>query len=224
MPEDSFEFEDFVLDRGACELRRGDVVVPLQGIPLELLCLLVERRGRVVMRKQILERVFGKGVFVDSETSINTAIRKIRRALDDNPEAPRFVLTVPANGYRFLAPVREANRQIPHGVAEAVRATQGSMVGRERELAILLSGLDDASSGHGRLFLISGEPGVGKTRLADEVAAAAQANRMALMIRHCSERDEGVAYLPFVEILEGCVEAPGRAALYRKYPTKSSKD
>src|SRR6516225_6548747 len=88
MPEDSFEFDDFVLDRGAYELRRGDVAVPLQRIPLELLCLLVERRGRVVTREEILERVWGKGVFVDSETSINTAIRKIRRALGDNPEAP----------------------------------------------------------------------------------------------------------------------------------------
>jgi DNA-binding winged helix-turn-helix (wHTH) protein len=46
MPEDLFEFDDFVLDRGAYELRRGDEVVPLQRVPLELLCLLVERRGQ----------------------------------------------------------------------------------------------------------------------------------------------------------------------------------
>ena len=76
------------------------------------------------------------------------------------------------------------------------------MVGRERELASLLSGLDAAAAGRGRLFLISGEAGVGKTRLADEVAAAADAKRMALLLGHCSEHDEAVAYLPFVEILE----------------------
>ena len=93
MPDDFFEFEDFVLDHDVYELRRGDAVVPLQRIPLELLCLLVERRGQVVTREEILERVWGKGVFVDSETSINTAIRKVRRALGDSPEAPRFVLT-----------------------------------------------------------------------------------------------------------------------------------
>ncbi len=91
MPEDLFQFEDFVLNRGACELRRGDVVVPLQRIPLELLCLLIERRGQLVTREEILERVWGKGVFVDSENSINTAVRKVRQALCDNPEAPRFV-------------------------------------------------------------------------------------------------------------------------------------
>jgi DNA-binding winged helix-turn-helix (wHTH) protein len=216
MPEDLFEFENFVLDRGAYELRRGDVVVPLQRIPLELLCLLVERRGRVVTREEILERVWGRGVFVDSETSISTAIRKIRRALGDNPEVPRFVLTVPSKGYRFVAAVRETNQQIRHRVGEAVRATQGSMVGRERELALLLSGLDDATSGHGRLFLISGEPGVGKTRLAAEVTAVAQANGMALMIGHCSERDEAVAYLPFVEILESCVDGASNPDALRR--------
>ncbi|MBV8134349.1 MAG: winged helix-turn-helix domain-containing protein, partial [Deltaproteobacteria bacterium] len=153
MSEDFFEFEEFVLDRGAYELRRGDVVVPLQRIPLELLCLLVERRGRVVTREEILERVWGKGVFVDSDTSISTAIRKIRRALGDDPEVPRFVLTVPSKGYRFVAAVRETNQQITRGVEEAVRATQRSIVGRERELALLSDGLEDAVSGHGRLFL-----------------------------------------------------------------------
>ena len=80
------------------------------------------------------------------------------------------------------------------------------MVGRERELASMLSGLDDAAAGRGRLFLISGEPGVGKTRLADEVAAAADARGMALLVGHCSEHDEAVAYLPFVEILENFID------------------
>src|SRR5271168_5393926 len=126
MPEDLFEFGDFVLDRGAYELRRGEAVVPLQRIPLELLCMLVERRGQLVTREEILERVWGKGVFVDSETSINTAVRKLRRALDDDPEAPRFVATVPARGYRFIAEIRAAK------LAGQSRArTPGVMVGRE---------------------------------------------------------------------------------------------
>ncbi len=203
MSENLFEFEGFVLDRGACELRRGGVVIPLQRIPLELLCLLVERRGQLVTREEILERVWGKGVFVDSETSINTAVRKIRRALRDDPDSPRFVATVPARGYRFVAEIPRPKTTR----AERYRARpRGAMVGRERELASLLSGLDDSASGRGRLFLISGEPGVGKTRLADEVAAVADAKGMALLIGHCTEHDEAVAYLPFVEILENFVD------------------
>src|ERR1700730_17888264 len=119
MPEDLFQFEDFVLNRGACELRRGDVVVPLQRIPLELLCLLVERRGELVTREEILEKVWGKGVFVDSESSINTAIRKIRRALDDNADAPRFLVIIPARGYRFVASIQETDGTMvaPRGVS-----------------------------------------------------------------------------------------------------------
>ena len=203
MPEDLFHFEDFVLNRGAYELRRGGVVVPLQRIPLELLCLLVERRGELVTRQEILARVWGKGVFVDSETSINTAVRKLRRALRDDPETPRFVATVPARGYRFVAEIRGPKTNS----AEQSRARAlGVMVGRERELASLLGGLDDAAARRGRVFLISGEPGVGKTRLADEVAVVADAKRMALLVGHCSEHDEAVAYLPFVEILENFIE------------------
>src|SRR5271156_1078872 len=213
MSDDLFHFEDFVLNRGACELRRGDVVVPLQRIPLELLSLLVERRGQLVTREEILERVWGKGVFVDSENSINTAIRKVRRALCDDPEAPRFVVTVPARGYRFIAEIRA--QQI--GRAEQFRdRPPNTMVGRGRELAALLSGLDDATLRRGRLFLISGEPGVGKTLLADEVAAAADAKRMAIMAGHCSEHDEAVAYLPFVEILENFVDRASNPDSLRK--------
>jgi DNA-binding winged helix-turn-helix (wHTH) protein len=210
MSEDLFQFEDFVLDRGAYELRRGGVVVQLQRIPLELLCLLVERRGQLVTRAEILERVWGKGVFVDSEASINTAVRKLRQALGDNPEAPHFVATVPARGYRFVAEVRAPKIRR----AEQFQARPPDvMVGRERELASLLDGLDDAASRRGRLFLISGEPGVGKTRLADEVAAVAGAQRMALMVGHCSEHDEAVAYLPFVEILENFTVASNLGTL-----------
>ena len=144
-----------------------------------------------------------RSVFVDSETSINTAVRKVRRALCDNPEAPRFVATVPARGYRFVAEIRGTKTSR----AEQFRSRPpGAMVGRERELASLLSGLDDAASRRGRLFLISGEPGVGKTRLADEVAVVADAKRMTLLVGHCSEHDEAVAYLPFVEILENFVD------------------
>jgi adenylate cyclase len=203
MSEDLFEFGGFILDRAGCELRRRGAVVPLQRIPLDLLCLLVERHGRLVTREEILERVWGKGVFVDTEASINTAIRKIRRALGDDPDTPRFVVTVPAKGYRFIAEVGPPKTNDPEPRRGRARRV---MVGRKRELTSLLSGLEDAASGRGNLFLISGEPGVGKTRLANEVAAAAGAKRMTILIGHCAEQDEAVPYLPFVEILESVVE------------------
>ncbi len=103
MSEQLMRFEDFELDRGAFELRRKGRAVRLERIPLELLFVLAERRGLLVSREEILERVWGKDVFVDADNSINTAVRKIRQALGDNPEEPRFLQTVPGKGYRFAA-------------------------------------------------------------------------------------------------------------------------
>lgn len=105
MPEELIRFEDFELSRGAFELRRKGRAVRLERIPLELLFLLVERRGLLVGREEILEHVWGKDVFVDTDNSINTAVRKIRQALGDDPENPRFVQTVPGKGYRFAAKI-----------------------------------------------------------------------------------------------------------------------
>src|SRR5216684_492602 len=122
MPAERFEFEDFELDRSAYELRRAGTVVHLERIPLDLLFLLVERRGQLVTRQEIFERIWGKGVFVDTDNSINTAVRKLRRALHDPADAPRFVAAVPAKGYRFIAPIREDGSTAPVPAAGLVSA------------------------------------------------------------------------------------------------------
>ncbi len=107
MPSGVARFADFELDVGRYELRRGDRVLKLEKIPMELLTLLVESNGQLVTRDQIIERIWGKGVFLDTEHGINTAIRKVRLALGDNPEQPRFVQTVTGKGYRFITPTIE---------------------------------------------------------------------------------------------------------------------
>jgi DNA-binding winged helix-turn-helix (wHTH) protein len=77
----------------------------LEKLPMELLILLVQRRGELVSRDDIAGCLWGKDVFLDVDHSINTAIRKIRVALRDDPEKPRFVETVVGKGYRFAATV-----------------------------------------------------------------------------------------------------------------------
>jgi TolB-like protein/DNA-binding winged helix-turn-helix (wHTH) protein/tetratricopeptide (TPR) repeat protein len=104
LPE-TVRFGDFELDPGAYELRRHGRRVRIEQQPLDLLLLLVERRRQLVLRDDIVARLWGKDVFVDVETGVNTAIRKVRRALHDSPEAPTFVETVPGKGYRFIATV-----------------------------------------------------------------------------------------------------------------------
>ena len=108
MSESQYKFAEFQLDCASFELRRQGRAqkserVSLERIPMELLILLLERQGSVVTRQEIVDRLWGKDVFVDTEHGINTAIRKIRQALKDNPEQPRFILTVTGKGYCFVA-------------------------------------------------------------------------------------------------------------------------
>jgi DNA-binding winged helix-turn-helix (wHTH) protein len=76
---------------------------------MELLILLLERQGSVVTREEIVDRLWGKDIFVDTEHGINTAIRKVRQALRDDPEQPRFILTISGKGYRFVAEKSSTN-------------------------------------------------------------------------------------------------------------------
>jgi len=99
--------EDFELDLRAYQLRRSGRVIKLEPTPMELLLFLIERRGELITRDQIVDRIWGKDVFLDTDNSINGAIRKIRQVLRDNPEQPRFLETVTGKGYRFIAPVME---------------------------------------------------------------------------------------------------------------------
>jgi TolB-like protein/DNA-binding winged helix-turn-helix (wHTH) protein len=94
------------IDLGRYELRRGGRARKLERLPMELLILLAERQGQLVTRAEILERLWGAEVFVDGDAAINTAIRKVRQALGDDPDRPRYVETVVGKGYRFVGPVR----------------------------------------------------------------------------------------------------------------------
>src|SRR3954465_13409959 len=104
-PPNKFHFSDFELDAKAYDLRQRGQSVRLERRPMDLLLLLVEHRGELVSREAILERLWGKDVFVDVDLGVNTAIRKIRQVLQDDHRSPRFVETVPGRGYRFIAPV-----------------------------------------------------------------------------------------------------------------------
>lgn len=97
--------EEFELDLRAYELRRSGQPLRLERIPMDLLLLLVREKGQLVTRDQIVEKIWGKDVYVDADTSINTAIRKIRQVLRDDREKPRFIQTVTGKGYRYIGPV-----------------------------------------------------------------------------------------------------------------------
>jgi TolB-like protein/Tfp pilus assembly protein PilF len=96
---------EFELDPARYVLSRGGRAIKLERLPMELLILLVEQRGRMVTRDEIVERLWGKDKFLDVDNSINTAIRKLRTAFRDSPERSSFIKTITGKGYRFVAPV-----------------------------------------------------------------------------------------------------------------------
>ena len=105
MAEAPVQTDVLELDLRRYELRRGSNVLKLEKIPMELLILLVERRDQLVGREEIIARLWGKDVFLDTEQGINTAIRKIRLTLGDDPNEPRFLQTIVGKGYRFVGPI-----------------------------------------------------------------------------------------------------------------------
>jgi len=107
VPDKKVRFDDFELDYGRFTLSRSGRQVKLEGLPLQLLMFMVEKRGQLVTREQIASELWSKDVFVDVEQGINTAIRKIRRALADDVDEPQYLKTVVGHGYRFVAPTLE---------------------------------------------------------------------------------------------------------------------
>ncbi len=114
--------EDFEVDVRVGELRRSGRPLKLERIPMELLLLFIEQKGQLVTRDQIIQRIWGKDVFMDTDNSINAAIRKIRQVLKDDPARPLFIQTITGRGYRFIAPVVDAD--VPSAAASGVSQQQ----------------------------------------------------------------------------------------------------
>jgi len=101
----SLRFGIFEVDLRAGELRKGGLKIRLQEQPFQVLIILLERPGEVVTREELQEALWPQDTFVDFDHGVNTTINKIRQALGDSAENPRFVETVARRGYRFIAPV-----------------------------------------------------------------------------------------------------------------------
>jgi Tol biopolymer transport system component/DNA-binding winged helix-turn-helix (wHTH) protein len=102
-------FDVFEVDLRAAELRKPGSKMRLQDKPLQILTLLLEHPGEVVTREELQKQLWPDGIIVDFEHSINTAVKRLREALGDDAEHPRFIETLPRHGYRFIAPVLGAD-------------------------------------------------------------------------------------------------------------------
>jgi len=114
-----FRFDQFEVDISAAELRRNGRKIPIQDKPLRLLAYLSERSGQVVSRTEIQEHLWPPDTTVVFEDGLNTAVKKLREALNDNSDNPRYIETVRRRGYRFLGKVQAVATE-PAAQPEAV--------------------------------------------------------------------------------------------------------
>jgi|SRR6516165_9674813 len=98
-------FATFEADLSAGELRKGGVKIKVHGQPFEVLAMLLEQPGEIVPREELKQKLWPTDTFVDFDHGVNTAIKRLREALGDSAENPRFVETIPRRGYRFIAPI-----------------------------------------------------------------------------------------------------------------------
>ena len=104
-PPTLLRFATFEVDLRAGELRKQGNRVKLQDQPFQVLAVLLQRPGEVVTRDELRSRIWPQDTFVDFDNSLNTAINKLREALGDSADSPRFIETLPRRGYRFIVGV-----------------------------------------------------------------------------------------------------------------------
>ncbi|HVB85769.1 MAG TPA: winged helix-turn-helix domain-containing protein [Candidatus Dormibacteraeota bacterium] len=129
-----YRFGVFEADARTGELRKQGRKLPLQGQPLQVLLMLLERAGELVARAEIQQRLWVDGTFVDFDHGLNTAINKIRETLGDSASSPRFVETLARRGYRFIAPVEVVSVnsvERPSGSGSKAKAAQPGMTAAE---------------------------------------------------------------------------------------------
>jgi len=110
-------FGVFEADLASRELRKNGTKIRLQDQPFQVLALLLENRGQVVTREELQQKIWPADTFVDFDNSLNAAVNKIREALGDSPENPRFVETLPRRGYRFVASLEDKRSEGIHSLA-----------------------------------------------------------------------------------------------------------
>ena len=224
-----YRIGDFELDPDLFQLRRGTRLVKLEPKVFDVLRYLVERCDRVVTKDELLEHLW-PGEFV-SESVLPRCITAARKALDDDAARQHVIQTVHSRGYRFVAPVdgRDATAAEPgdattdaargsHRVGVSVPADESSarhpapFVGRDAAMARLRARLADAEHGVGTLVLLVGEPGIGKTRTAEEVASDARQRGARVFSGRCHEGEGAPAFWPWVQILRASAgeEEPSR--------------
>ena len=135
-----FRFGIYELDAGTGELRKDGKSRPrLQGQPLEILLHLLDHPGEVVTREELRQRLWPADTFVDYDHSLNTAVNKLREALNDSADNPRFIQTIPRRGYRFIATIENVDSTAAAAKPEETRRLSVAPAGGNENRGSMLS-------------------------------------------------------------------------------------
>jgi len=209
-----FEFGDFVLDDSAFELRRAGATLKVEPKVLDLLAHVVRRPGQLVTKDELIEHVWqGRAL---SDTVLTGTISRLRKVL--GAEGDELLVTVYGRGYRFTGTVRAIAVEDPAPAAATEpspppAASDAPFVGRGGAVERVAAGLDRVRAGSGRIAVVAGEPGIGKTRLAEVAADRAQKLGMPVAWSHCRAQGAAPPYWPFVQLLRGSLRAPPTAGV-----------
>jgi TolB-like protein/DNA-binding winged helix-turn-helix (wHTH) protein len=205
LPAEVVKFDEFELDCNRYQRLRAGRRIKLEKLPMELLILLLEKEGHLVTREEIVDRLCGKDVFLDTEHGINTAVRKIRNVLRDDPERPRFVQTVTGKGYRFIASIDVISEERGNGThkGKALLPTETTQAQADPPVSSPLAQSHHRASGLVRraVLVLVGAIGVVAVLVGLNVGGVRQ-RRFAQTPRHGGPQIRSLAVLP-IENLSG---------------------
>ncbi len=223
-------FEGFCLAGPHGPLRRDGEVIALPKKPLALLWVLANRSAEVVTKDELLAAVWPRVIVTDG--AVAATLRDLRRALGDDAQAPRFILTARGIGYRFIAKMTTtassvavpASRATLPAVPSLARANMQAaamlLVGRDAELAEMQSACAAALAGRRQVVFITGHAGMGKSRLIERLVSSLQtldavpSETWRIGFGQCIEHyGEGESYLPVLEAISRCCRLPDGASL-----------
>jgi DNA-binding winged helix-turn-helix (wHTH) protein len=212
-----FEFGDFVFDESAFELRRRGALVKADPKVLDVLSYVLRKPGQLVSKHELAEHVWeGRAL---SDTVLTGAMSRLRKAVECN-DGPPLLQNVYGRGYRFTGTVtqRTPSTHAPSTGGGESSKSDLPFVGRDAALARVQAALDQAGRGWGRIVVVAGEPGIGKTHLAEVLTERAAALGTAWAWAVCRQRTICPPFWPFIQVLRGCCRTssgPARAALDR---------
>jgi predicted ATPase/DNA-binding winged helix-turn-helix (wHTH) protein len=220
-----FAFDDFELDAERLQLRRAGRSIKVESSALRLLLALVRRSGQLLSKDDLIQEVWeGRAV---AENVITVAMTRLRKALLGGRGGKEFVATVYGRGYRFTRPVvvrRESAAPCaapaPCAEHDGSGASELPFVGREQLLTRLRHALAEARAGRGRLCVLMGEPGIGKTRAVEMLERELVESPVGVAWGYCREAGETPPLWPWQELLD---EISGGSALQRLAESRAAK-